>query len=172
MGMMKRLLFVLTLLFLLSLSVGVVVAAPLNDTIIRAGEEINRDLVVPGGNLLIESGAVVNGNVTVFGGNVTIAGQVNGDVAVFGGNMVLAGDVQGDIALFGGNLTLEEAAVISGDCVAMGGNVSGQGRERVTCTSFRRLSPQFSVQRDARFLAPPATGLAPGSFPPRSQRAV
>jgi len=140
---MKRLLFILTLLFLLSLSVGVAVAAPLNDTIIRAGEEINRDLVVPGGNLLIEAGAVVNGNVTVFGGNATITGQVNGDVAVFGGNMVLAGEVQGDIALFGGNLSLEEAAVISGDCVAMGGSVSGLGRERVTCTSFRGFPRSF-----------------------------
>lgn len=131
--MMKRLLFVLTLLFLFTMSAGVALAAPSNNVIIRADEEINRDLVVPGGNLTIEEGAVINGNVTVFGGNAAIAGQVNGDVAVFGGNLDLSGEVQGDIALFGGNLKLYETAVISGDCVTMGGNVSGNG---VTCASF------------------------------------
>jgi hypothetical protein len=141
---MKRIVLILTLLFLFTASVGVASAAPLNDILVRAGETIDRDLVVPGGNLIIEAGAVVNGSVTVFGGNAVIAGDVTGDLASFGGNVSLSGVAQGDVALFGGNLTVDETAVIGGDCVMMGGNLRGEGRESVTCAAFGGL-PSFSA---------------------------
>jgi cytoskeletal protein CcmA (bactofilin family) len=156
---MKRIALLFTLLFLFT-APATASAAPLNDVLVRAGETVDRDITVPGGNLTIEAGAIVNGNVTVFGGNAVIAGEVMGDLAVFGGNVTLSGTTQGDVALFGGNLTLAETAVISGDCVTMGGAVEGDDREGVVCASFSGFPSLGAIFSGSPSAPPPAPNFA------------
>lgn len=152
---MKRLslLFFVFLLALL-LPAGAVYASSRNGNVIESGQVVNRDIVIPGGDLIIEEGAMVNGDVVVFGGNLTMAGRVNGDVTVFGGNVELAGAVSGDLVVFGGNVEVAPSANVTGSCALMGGSVRGQGRTGLHCSSFSRL-PEWSLPAAPFVFTPP-----------------
>ena len=100
-------------------------AAPLSDTIIESNEVVNNDVVVFDGDLEIQTGAVVNGDVTVFNGDAIVDGQVNGSLTLFNGDLVAGGD-----------------AIISGECVLLNGQASGEGfRDRASgsCTAIQSL---------------------------------
>jgi hypothetical protein len=138
---MKRMkLILLCLVLFLALPSGSALAGTLNDRTIEAGQTVNRDVTVYGGNLVVQEGATINGNVFVYGGNATLAGDVNGDVSVFGGNTELAGSINGDLVMFGGSLsTTAETARVVGDCVVMGGGLDDQSGLLANCTTVTGL---------------------------------
>jgi hypothetical protein len=148
---MKRATLILLFLTLfLAAPTSVALAASRNDNIIKEGDVVDRDVTVYGDNLVVEEGAIINGNVFVYGGNAVLAGTINGDVSVFGGNSTLSGDVTGAIVVFGGNLAIKETAALTGDCVSLGGNVSGASSIGVTCSSIpgpEIISTIFSMPR-------------------------
>lgn len=84
------------------------------------------DRVVFGDSVTIVSGETISGNLVVFGGEVTLqdGGRVTGNVVVFGGNVNIDGQVDGDVAVFAGNGRIGDTAVIDGQLVTAGGNLT------------------------------------------------
>lgn len=79
----------------------------LGDTFrLKAGEELDGNLVVVGGTVTIENGA-----------------QVHGDIVLTGGTMTVSGTVEGSIVAIGGVVSLEDSAVINGDIASIGASV-------------------------------------------------
>jgi len=115
------------ILILLVVPLSTASAAQEYDRIIRSGETVHEDVVIFGGSLLIEDGAVVIGDVSVFGGQALINGMVDGDVVIFGGETTVAGSVSGDLVVFGGALHSDSTADVDGDCILIGGTVTGDG---------------------------------------------
>ena len=138
---MKRLTLVLLLLIILFVAVpaGVASAQPGFDRVIREGETVEEDIVVFGGTLLVEPGATVDGSVSVFGGDVRLAGAIAGDVAIFGGQAAISGIIDGDMAVLGGNLKADTTAAVAGDCILVGGTISGDGKDTIGCTGIGDL---------------------------------
>lgn len=162
---MKRIKFtILFLLLFLAIPGGSAFAATRNDRVIEAGQTVNRDVTVYGGNLVIQEGATINGNVFVYGGNATLAGEINGDVSVFGGNTDLAGTVTGDLVLFGGNLSPTGTAAIIGDCVIMGGYLDDEASLLANCTTVTGLPRIDRFFAPGEFLVWPQTAPAPPDF--------
>lgn len=118
---MKRLAILLTLIIILAIPAGSVMAAPPFDIVVEEGETYEGDVTVFGDEMELKAGGVVDGDVTVFGGNADIAGTINGDLAIFGGNVTLSGIVDGDLVTFGGSVEITEDAAVIGDCVVLGG---------------------------------------------------
>jgi hypothetical protein len=131
--MRKILIFSLLILLLVFLPAGVAYADSSFDRVIGEGETVEEDLVIFGGSLVVEEGATVEGDVSVFGGTADLAGHINGDVAIFGGTVDLTGTIDGNMVVFGGSLDAGSSADIDGDCVLVGGSVSGDGRGEVNC---------------------------------------
>lgn len=134
---MKRVtkIFILMLIVFAAVPVGAAFADSLTDRIIKAGEEVDDDVEVYGGNLTIEEGAVVKGDVVVFGGHAIISGEIDGDVAIFGGSVDLSGNVSGDLVIFGGSLDVGAAAEVDGECALLGGSVNGDGGDSIGCAA-------------------------------------
>lgn len=143
---MKRIAVVTTVLLLMIMLVpaDAAHAAPSTDRIIREGETVNEDLVVFGDRLIVEDGATVNGDVVVFGGEASLGGTINGDVVVLGGEATLSGFVDGDLVTFGGNLDVTSTADVEVNCVVVGGNISGDGVDSISCNSFGEF-PNFAI---------------------------
>lgn len=133
--MKKKTIFLTTfILVILLIPLGSASAEGLFDRIISAGETVYEDIVIFGGSLLIEEGATVDGDVSVFGGSASIKGEVEGDVVIFGGKTTLSGAVEGDLVVFGGSLYANTSADVDGDCILIGGAVSGDGESSISCT--------------------------------------
>jgi len=115
---MKRFAVILSILLLLLVPAGVVLAAPFFDTIIEEGEVINNDVIVFEGDVEIREGATVNGDVIVFNGNADVAGTINGDLVLFNGDLVAAG-----------------TAVLDGDCVLLNGSANADAESRLSCSN-------------------------------------
>ena len=126
---MKKTWLALPTLTLLALVLSLLVARPAyadhcgDDTrvvaenfVVSAGETLDRNLIVVGGNATIELGASVGCTVVVFGGSLDIAGKVQEDVVVFGGDTHLESTavVGGELVTFGGGVERAEGAVVMG----------------------------------------------------------
>lgn len=79
------------------------------------------------------AGDVVQGELLVFGGEVTIreGARVTGSVYMLGGVVAMGGAVNGDVALVGGDLALGPTAVVGGDLSVGGGDVEQSPRATV-----------------------------------------
>ena len=86
------------------------------DVTIKAGEEVEGDLIVFDGDVVIKKGGKIDGDLVAIGGDVEVAGEVDGDLAAIGGNVRLEATavVDGDLATFGGSSHKEEGAVVQG----------------------------------------------------------
>jgi hypothetical protein len=144
--MMKRLSLVLLFLIIIFVAIpaAVTYADPGFDRVIGEGETVEEDIVVFGGTLLVEPGATVDGSVSVFGGEVELAGTILGDVAIFGGQATISGFIDGDMAVLGGNLHTDTTAAVAGDCILVGGTISGDGKDTIGCTGFGDL-PNLAI---------------------------
>ncbi len=78
------------------------------ETTIATGETSESITLFGDDDLVVEAGATVDGHVTLWGGSAEIAGTINGNLFVYGGAAVV-----------------DDTAVITGDCVALGGRVEG-----------------------------------------------
>ena len=143
---MKQLSLVLLTLIIIIVAVpaSVAFADPGFDRVIGEGETVEEDIVVFGDTLLVESGATVEGSVSVFGGEAELAGTIVGDVAIFGGQATISGFIDGDMAVLGGNLQADTTATVAGDCVLVGGIISGDGKDTIGCTGIGDL-PNLAV---------------------------
>jgi hypothetical protein len=117
--MMKKLLFVTSLIILIFIFVSPVLAQGPDVDLDEAGR------VVFGSDLVLEEGEFVEGDVVVFGGNFEMkeGSEVKGDVVVFGGKVSINGEVKGDVAGIGGEVEIDDNAVIKGDVSSLGGEI-------------------------------------------------
>ena len=120
----RRIFLFLTLLLLLSVPTGAVLAAPAAQTVVSSGDVIRNDIVLFDKDFTLEEG-----------------GRVTGDIIIFNGNAHIAGTVNGDVVLFNGNLTTDTSAVLNGDCVLFNGTASGDGASSLGCTDMNVVLP-------------------------------
>ena len=80
--------------------------------------------VAIGSDMLIAEGEVVEGDVSVTNGNLVLKGEVQGDVTVVNGNADIEGKVLGDVAVTSGKLVLGPESNVSGNVVALMGEVA------------------------------------------------
>ena len=108
---------------------------------------------------MLDAGDVVDGDVVVFGGNLQAAAgsRIDGDVVVFGGRIEIDGEVRGDVAAIGGGVRLGSSASISGKVISVGGSVArdegaevGGGISEVTKFDFGWSFPAPTKFVDAR----------------------
>jgi hypothetical protein len=92
----------------------------LDDYTLEAGEVLEGDLVVVGGDAELENGSRIEGSVIVWGGSAEVSGEVEGDVVVFGGQVDLTETayVEGNISTFGGDVEQDEGAYVGGSYVS------------------------------------------------------
>ena len=126
--MQRRILLLISLLLLLAIPSGAVLAAPAADKVVNADDVVRNDIV-----LIDEDFELAEG------------GRVNGDVIIFNGNARIAGTINGDVVLFNGNLTTEATAALNGDCVLFNGTSSGEGASIVSCTNLAVAMPDGVV---------------------------
>ena len=103
------------------------------------------DYFITGGT--VETPDVVTGDVYALGSNVHIKGRVDGDVIAIGGTIVIDGTVQGSgrmvggevilngkigqsFSVVGGNLLMNPGAVINGNGIFTGGDLSPRGNDQ------------------------------------------
>ncbi len=91
---------------------------------LKSGETLNGSIIVFGGNVTIEKDAQVSGDIVVFGGNILLEGEVGSNVVIFGGNVTVYDKVGGDVVLIGSQALLKENAVVKGNSVSIGGQVT------------------------------------------------
>jgi cytoskeletal protein CcmA (bactofilin family) len=107
------------------LLLALVTAAAWVPSALAQGGDRGEGQIVMGRDVDLEAGQVVDGDLSVFGGNLRMAAnsRVTGDVAVFGGYTEIAGNVGGDVAAIGGNIRLNPTARVDGDIFTLGGRV-------------------------------------------------
>jgi hypothetical protein len=120
----RRIWLFLTLLLLLAVPTGAVLAAPAAQTVVSNGDVIRNDIVLFDKDFTLEDG-----------------GRVTGDIIIFNGNAHIAGTVNGDVVLFNGNLTTDASAVLDGDCVLFNGTASGDGVSSLSCIDMNVVLP-------------------------------
>jgi hypothetical protein len=138
--MLKRIVFLLSIVFLLLLIPTTVLAQ--RDRVITIPQEeivdqnpyiaygevveirgtINGDAYIAAGEVIVDG--VINGDLLVAGGNVRIGGVVTQSVRVIGGQIRITADVGGGVSAVGGNVEFGDTGVIEGSLVAAAGNVS------------------------------------------------
>lgn len=166
--MKTRILIFATIMMVLLIAApaGAAYAAPNFDRIIGEGEVVHEDLVIFGDSLVVEHGATVDGDISVFGGEAEIAGNVTGDVAIFGGRVILSGVIEGDTVVFGGSLSASDTAQVDGECILVGGSLTGDGADRIGCAEVGDFSG-FAIPA----IIPPKVpdSLSPPTLPTRPE---
>ena len=116
------------------------------------------DKIVVGENYVLAAGERLDGNLAVIGGDVTLERDsvITGDVAVLGGTLTASGAVRGSVAVFGGAVTLNDSAVIEGDLAAFGGSVERAAGATVMGDVFGPRLPALPARPTS-----PATPVAP-----------
>jgi hypothetical protein len=95
---------------------------------LAAGQVLDSNLIVLGGQATVAPGAVVNCKVVVLGGSLDLSGKVLQDVVVMGGDVHLhsASEIDGELQSLGGTFTQDAGAVIRGG-VSQGFNTNNDG---------------------------------------------
>ena len=140
---MKNLKTFLTLLFLFSINVNVllatnfqgeknvIISTETNEDSYLAGGNITidapvrGDLVCAGGDIIVQD--TVTEDVMLVGGNLKVTGYIGDDLRVAGGTVMVMGDVNGDLIIAGGEVTVGRDVIISGNVQVAGGTLKMHG---------------------------------------------
>jgi len=168
----------LLLMFTQKAASGASYKAPEKETgnvIIAAGESINEDVYIFGGNVKVLGN--INGDLIVGGGRVEISGKVSQDVIAAGGEVNVLGEIGDDLRVgggtvkidgiikdivnvAGGTVTFTSKARIGGDIAAAGGTIEFDGVANKnfsagagTMTIFGRIDGNVNVSATSLRLA-------------------
>ncbi len=105
-------LFLLTLVCLLVLAPTACQVVSGDNSRLRSGQALTRDLVISGGSSILEPGSRVTGSVWVSGGSVRADGDIDGDVVLSGGSINCGSSavVRGTVRMTGGGVHIAEGA--------------------------------------------------------------
>lgn len=87
---------------------------------------VNKDLVVAGSTLNINGN--VQNSLIAAGGTLNLNGKVGNNARLAGGSLNISGTVEGDVTAGGGTVTVDSGAVINGDLMVAGGNLTMDGK--------------------------------------------
>ena len=121
--MIKKIFFILTILFLPFFITGIVYAKndnPKKNIILPKEEVVNKDYFAVGDTVTLSG--TVNGDAYVAGGIINIEGEINGDLIAAGGTVNLKGNVRNDARIAGGEIIV--SSQIDGNLTALGGSVN------------------------------------------------
>ncbi|HJU76030.1 MAG TPA: hypothetical protein VJ717_19975, partial [Gemmatimonadaceae bacterium] len=98
------------------------------------------------GSLTIEAGQTVTGPVAVFEGNLTVLGRLAGDAVALGGDIVVGtgGEVTGDAVAVEGEVR-REGGTIGGDARHLRGVLSDEGAERIGDSDDRSAGAEVGL---------------------------
>lgn len=111
----------------LALPAAAVVLRSGDNLVIPAGETIDDDLVISGGNVRVLG--TVNGDLVAAGGNVFVEGRVRNNLIVAGGTVDITGPVGGSV--YAGAGTLNSSSTVGRNFVAGAGTFNARGGSRV-----------------------------------------
>lgn len=88
-----------------------------DEHVVEAGDSLQGQLLVLGGEVVVQEGARVTGSIYLLGGAVEMRGEVQEDVAMIGGVLILGPSavLGGDLSLGGGELERSPEAVVQGE---------------------------------------------------------
>jgi cytoskeletal protein CcmA (bactofilin family) len=89
---------------------------------------VHGDLVTAGGTVMVQD--TVTQDLLIAGGDVTVSGFVGDDVRCAAGTVTLSGTVAGDVIVTGGRVVLAKTALVLGNLVSSGGEVTIDGTVR------------------------------------------
>jgi cytoskeletal protein CcmA (bactofilin family) len=92
---------------------------------VRITEAVDGDLNAAGQN--VTTMGAVGGTLQAAGRNVSVRGPVGGNVRAAGSSVVIEGAVNGSVLAFGETVVIASGAVVDGDAVIMGTNVTIAG---------------------------------------------
>ncbi len=92
---------------------------------VEVRDKIYGDVLTAGGEVTITG--TVRDDLTVVGGKLDLSGEVGDDVRAAGGEANITGAINGDLIVFAGRVFVADTAVIGGDIIVNGGEVSLNG---------------------------------------------
>ncbi len=118
---------------------------------LRKGETVNQNLYAAGGSVTVEGDVkgdllvaggmvIVTGSVAkdlmAAGGNLNLAGSVGEDLRVAGGTVTISGTINGELVVTGGQVQILSGAIINGDVLALGGQLTIDGAVKGKIRAF------------------------------------
>lgn len=84
--------------------------------VLKEGEIWGKDLSIIGGSAVLEKGSIVDGDLAIIGGTLVVDGTVKGDISAMGGVISLGSHavVEGNIITLGANLSREAGSIVKG----------------------------------------------------------
>lgn len=110
--------------------------------------------------LLIREGSVARRQVVALGRDVEVAGEALSDVAAIDGAVLVTGTVSGDVVALGGDVTLGPRARVGGDVFALGGTIEAAAGSTV---DGRTVSHPTALGTWLTLLEGPSIGAAEAS---------
>ena len=94
--------------------------------------------LVIGGTYTLKAGEELNGDLLILGSLATLEdeSQVQGDVGVLGGTIIINGNIKGDLLVIGGTAYLGDSAIVKGDALAIGGKIDLSSVAKVEGETF------------------------------------
>lgn len=92
---------------------------------INISGDVRGDLMAGGGNIMVTGQNYRD--VMLLGGSITVLGPTSDDLRMAGGNLVIGKSVGGDLTVAGGNIHLLSDAIVGGEMIAVGGNITVDG---------------------------------------------
>ena len=89
---------------------------------------VDGDLIVVGGTVIIND--TISQDILITGGKITVNGFVGDDIRGAGGTIFLSSEIAGDVMMVGGKITIDDTAVINGNFITAGGDVTLNGEVR------------------------------------------
>lgn len=86
---------------------------------------VHGDLTVAGGNIIVTGEN--SRDVLLVGGSVAVLGPVSDDLRLLGGDLIVGKNVGGDLTALGGKIHLLPEAYVSGEFLAVGGDITLDG---------------------------------------------
>ncbi len=85
--------------------------------VLKEGETWGDDLSIIGGSAVLEQGSIVDGDVALIGGTLMVDGTVKGDISAMGGVISLGNHavIEGNIVTLGANITRESGSIVKGN---------------------------------------------------------
>ncbi|NPV77476.1 MAG: polymer-forming cytoskeletal protein [Anaerolineae bacterium] len=120
--------------------------------------------IVFGGSYELKRGETLSGDLSIFGGTATINENalVDGDVFIMGGFLELNGTITGDLVAIGGNVKLGDASVLEGNLTTINATVQRSPGSKVKGSTTVQTPGTFDLNKLPFDLIP--FDLRPGSI--------
>lgn len=105
--------------------------------------------IVLGGSYELKKGETLSGDLSIFGGTASIAEKafVNGDVFIMGGYLELNGSITGDLIAIGGNVKLSDTSVVEGNLTTINATIQRSPGSKVKGSTTVQTPGTFDLNK-------------------------